>query len=266
MESEKKKSTLLALGQGLLILAPVLAALWCFWHFVRGVILNIFSFPFFVLIPGLILTRLFFLFRSRRSTGAKAWRIVLYACLLIFLLVIALLSPFEIHRSTRNNARERFELALENSTLCEALGSPELGTPESIRYHYYKTSFAIFESHAHILLCRYSPEDYAARKASLEAQYAFRTEPLIGNVSMDGENALLLEPCARIGDDEFRFLYPGDGANDYGARFYKRCLLFVTNDVTHEIAFVAFSDDDLDEAEDLTWFLNEYCGWRLIRK
>ena len=83
---------------------------------------------------------------------------------------------------------------------------------------------------------------------------------------MNGENALLLKPYARIGDDEFRFLYPWDGANEYGARYFKGCLLFVTNDETHEIAFVAFDDDELDEAVNLAQFLYEDCGWRLIRK
>ena len=29
--------------------------------------------------------------------------------------------------------------------------------------------------------------------------------------------------------------------------------------------FIAFDDDELDEARDLTAFLNEYCGWSVIR-
>ena len=266
MEPKKKKNHLLFWGQGLLILVFILAVLWCFWHFALGMIQNFISFLFFVLLPGLIIMRMVFLFRSCRSVGAKVWLSVLYAWLLIGVLILGAVSPYQIHRSTRYNPRERFVHALENSKLSEAFGSPELGAPESTCYHYYQTSAAIFESHAHILLCRYSPEDYTAQKASLEGQYAFRTEPLIGNVTINGENALLLQPHARIGDDEFRFIYPGDGANEYGARYFKGCLLFATNDETHEIAFVAFDDDELDEAENLTQFLYEDCGWRLIRR
>lgn len=253
-------------GQGLLILVLILAILWCFWHFALGIILNLISFQFFVLLPGLMITRMVFLFRSRRSVGAKVWRCVVCAGLLICALFFGMFSPYQIHRSTRDNARDRFLHAIENSKRSEAFGSPELGAPESMCYHYYRTGAAIFESHAHILLCRYSPDDYATEKDSLEAQYEFRTEPLIGNVSMNGENALLLKPYARIGDDEFRFLYPWDGANEYGARYFKGCLLFVTNDETHEIAFVSFDDDELDEAVNLAQFLYEDCGWRLIRK
>ena len=249
----------------LILIGPMLA-LWCFWTYVWGLILNIFSFPFFVLGPALILTRLIFLFRSRRSAGSKAWRTILYAGLLVTFLFFGMLSFYQLHRSTQWNALEKFESEIsERDKRRAAFGTPELGTPEKTTYHYFKTHGAIFESHAHILLCRYSPEDYAAQKAALEAQYSFRTDPVIGYSKLNGDDALLLDPYVRIGNDEFRFLFPWDGADDYGDRFFKRCLLFVTNDETHEIGFVAFDDDDLDEAKDLTRFLNEYCGWSVIR-
>ncbi|MBQ2618242.1 MAG: hypothetical protein IJK24_00460 [Oscillospiraceae bacterium] len=101
--------------------------------------------------------------------------------------------------------------------------------------------------------------------AALEIQYSFRTEPVIGYSKLNGDDALLLEPYVRIRNDAFRFLFPWDGADEYGDRFFKTCLLFVTNDKTHEIGFVAFDDFDLDEARDLTQFNNEYCGWSVIR-
>lgn len=249
----------------LILIGPMLA-LWCFWTYVWGLILNIFSFPFFVLGPALILTRLIFLFRSRRSAGAKTWRTILYAGLLVTFLFFGMLSFYQLHRSTQWNALEKFESEIsERDKRRAAFGTPELGTPEKTTYHYFKTHGAIFESHAHILLCRYSPEDYAAQKAALEARYSFRTDPVIGDADFNGENALLLDPYVKIENDKFRFLFPWDGADEYGDRFFKRCLLFVTNDETHEIGFVAFDDDDLDEAKDLTRFLNEYCGWSVIR-
>lgn len=251
--------------QTLIWVGPMLA-LWCFWTYAWGLILNIFSFLFFVLGPALILTRLIFLFRSRRSVGAKTWRTILYAGLLLTVLFFGMFSFYHLHRSTRQNAMEKFESALSETDKCRAaFGTPELGTPKETSYHYFKTSVAVFESHAHILLCRYSPEDYDAQKAALEAGYSFRTDPVIGDSDFNGDNALLLDPYARIGNDVFRFLFPWDGADAYGDRFYKRCLLFVTNDETHEIGFIAFDDDELDEAKDLTEFLKEDCGWSVIR-
>ena len=249
-----------------IILLGLTLALWCFWTYAWGLILNIVSFSFFVLGPALILTRLILLFRSYRSAGAKTWRTILYIGILLTVLFFGMVSFYQVHRATQRNAVEKFESALpEFGKQRDAFGTPELGTPEKTTYHYYKTVGVIFESYAHILLCRYSPEDYAAQKAALEEQFSFRTEPVIGDSDFNGENALLLEPYVRIGNDEFRFLFPWDGADEYGDRFFKTCLLFVTNDETHEIGFIAFDDDDLDEARDLTEFLNEYCGWSVIR-
>ena len=268
MELTNEKKRLSRWAVPALILIGLVLALWCFWTCVRGLILNVISFPFFVLGPALILTRLILLFRSNRSAGAKTWRTILYIGILLTVLFFGMFSPYQLHRSTRTDAVEKFENALPaygQHRARTALGTPELGTPEEATYHYYRTAVAVFESHAHVLLCRYSSEDYTAQKDALEAQYSFRTEAVIGDSDFNGENALLLEPYVRIGNDEFRFLFPWDGANAYGDRFFKSCLLFVTNDETREIGFIAFDDDELDEAKDLTEFLNEYCGWKLIR-
>jgi len=108
MEPEKRKDRFLFWGQGLLILGLALAALWCFWHLARGFILNLISFPFFVLLPGLMITRMILLLRSRRSVGAKVRRCAICAVLLICSLVFGMFSPYQIHRSTQENARERF--------------------------------------------------------------------------------------------------------------------------------------------------------------
>ena len=74
-----------------------------------------------------------------------------------------------------------------------------------------------------------------------------------------------IEPYTRIGDDFFRVLLPRDGEREFTDEFYKGCILIVTNDVRHEIGYIAFSDFDLDMAEDLAEFLNDYCGWEHIR-
>ena len=265
METTKTKKRLLALGKGLLVLAVVMSVLWCFLYFVLGMLQTAFSFPFFVLIPGLILTRLVFLFRSRRSVGAKVCLLIVWILLLLFVLYLGMFSEYQIHHSSRRDPWNKFVSSIP--TYCEkyeALGTPELGTPEEMIYHHYKT-YAIWDSDANILLCRYSPTDYAAQKAALEQQYPFRTEPLVGDYGSHGEEDLMIEPYAKIGDDEFRFLYPLDGMNEYIQEYFRSSLLLVTNDAAREIGFISFDDIDLDMAKDLTRFLKKYCGWSVIR-
>ena len=263
MERDKKRFSWILVF--LIILCPMLM-LWCFWTYVWGMRLNVLSFLFYVLGPGLILIRLFFLFRSRRGDWAKVWRALLYAVLLFSLLVLGLFSHIVIHRSTHRNAWEKFASSMPETSKCRmALGTPELGTPEEMTYHHHRIHVMVFQSDSHILLCRYSPNDYARQKATLEQQYAFRTEALIGSPDLRDVETVFVEPYETIGNDEFRFIVPQDGANLYGDRYFKTCLLFVTNDETCEIGFLTFVDDDLDEARDLAQFLKEDCGWKDIR-
>ena len=104
--------------------------------------------------------------------------------------------------------------------------------------------------------------EYKNALASLEDRYRFRTEPL-GTGRFDEERVeITIEPYAMIGDDCFRVLWPEDG-NSYW--FYKECLLIMNNDAKRQIAYILFTDGDLDYAEDLTEFINYYCGWSSIR-
>lgn len=240
--------------------------LWLWWTQIRGVLLNYVSFPFFVLIPGLCVSRLILLFRSRRSVGGKIWRAVLWTLIVGIALFFAVWSPFEIHRSTRRDAEQKFEAGAAELRGGWSFDLPELGEPETLTYHYYLTRAAVWDSTAHALLCRYSPEDYPAEKAALEERVQFRTESLASDDPTFHPDAERLEPYVRIGNDEFRFLYPRNDQTDgfYGA-FYKNCVLVVTNDETREIGYLVFYDYDLDLAEDLTEFINEYCGWSAIR-
>ena len=117
-----------------------------------------------------------------------------------------------------------------------------------------------------MLLCRYGAEDYQAEKAAVEARYVFRTKPLETGKVEDGET-LTISPYARIGGDEFRFVLPEDDPENKNVHycFYHRSVMIVTNDETKEIGYLFFKDKELDVAEDLTEFLNNYCAWKLIR-
>ena len=65
----------------------------------------------FCLIPlfGLMVTRLIFLFRSRRSVGAKIALAVLWLLLQALLWIFALLFPINLYHHIRSDAPERFE-------------------------------------------------------------------------------------------------------------------------------------------------------------
>ena len=231
----------------------------------------------FCLIPlfGLMVSRLIFLFRSRRSIGAKIALAVLWLLLQALLWFVALLFPINLYHHIRSDAPERFEnqfsklyyLSPTNQDTPRSLLFPlELGTPESLEYHSYDKVAFIFLSQSCTLLCRYGEEEYEAAKTALETRYRFRTELMDTEHSFGDKQVKQTEPYTRIGDDFFRVLMPRDGEREFDGAFYKFCILIVTNDVRHEIGYIAFSDFDLDVAEDLAVFLNDYCGWEHIRR
>ena len=213
---------------------------------------------------GLIVTRLIFLFRSSRSVGAKIWRAVVWIIVMALIgLLCLLLLPSVHYRCTSEDAQNKFETAAAKHGYGSEIVSLELGAPQSVKLYTYNWAWLIFSSESSTLLCRYGEEDYPEAKAALETRYSFRTEPM-GN-GFDPE--IFLPPYVSIGDDSFRVVQPEDGKGymDEGD-FYKHCFLIVTNDAEHEIGYVVFFDYDLDMAEDLTTFLQDECGWRLIRK
>lgn len=232
----------------------------------------------FCLIPvfGLMGSRLIFQFRSRRSIGAKIGLAILWLLLQALLWFIALLFPINLYHCVREDAPEQFENQFSKlyfmsttpqDTPKSLLFPLELGTPEALAFHRYDTNaLAVFQSQSCTLLCRYADEEYDAAKAALEDRYRFRTERMDTEYASGDKQVKQIEPCTRIGDDFFRVLLPRDGEREFTDAFYKGCILIVTNDVRREIGYIAFADMDLDVAEDLAEFLNDYCGWKHIRR
>ena len=231
----------------------------------------------FYLIPlfGLMVTRMIFLFCSRRSLGAKIGLTGLWLLLQALLWFVALFFPINLYHCVREDAPERFEnqfsklyflSTTQQDTPRSLLFPLELGTPEAQEYHRYDKHAAIFLSQSCTLLCRYAEEDYEAAKANLEARYRFRTELMDTEYSFGDKQVKQIEPFVRIGDDFFRVLLPRDGEREFTDDFYKGCILIVTNDVRREIGYIAFADIDLDVAEDLAVFINDECGWKHIRR
>ena len=216
-----------------------------------------------ILLIGLIITRLIFLFRSCRTVGAKIWRCAVWIFLVIVLFFFGLfcLSLGEHHRSTTVDAQHQFETSVEEYLPHANIVPLELGSPNSFVLHKYLVYLFIFQTKSYTLLCQYDDAEYDAAIAALENRYRFRTE-LLDAGYVDNPEKQLIEPYIEIGNDHFRFLYPG---NEDTWEFYKRSVLIVTNDVEQEIGYILFDDFDLDVAEDLTEFINEYCGWKYVR-
>ena len=212
-----------------------------------------------VLLLGLVITRLIFLFRSHRAVWAKIWRTVVWLALAFVVFFFGTFFPIKLRRNMQTDAQSKFEASV-NRILPDALSAPlELGSPKTVVLHEYLEADGIWMSKSYTLLCQYDAADYEAAKAALETKHSFRTELL--NTGVKG---VMVEPYVSIGNDFFRLLWPLDG-DKKSWEFYKESLFMMTNDVEHQIGFIVFQDVDLDYVDDLTEFLNEWCGWKNIR-
>ena len=229
-----------------------------------GIMPNRYSLPSFVAIVlmGLIVTRIIFLLRSQRKAGIKAAQVIVWILVFVVLGFFNILMPRTIHRVIKTDAQSSFETDIPHLFL-ESVSAPiEVGTTESVEYHTFARSSFIYETRSWILLCRYNEAEYERAIASMEERFHFRTEPLGTGDYDDHREEISVNPYTMIGDDRFRMLDPRDGEK---SRFYKGCFLIMTNDIKHQIAYIAFSDDDLDMTESLENLITEYCGWKYIR-
>ena len=229
-----------------------------------GIIPNRISLPSFVTIAmiGLIITRIIFLLRSTRKANKKAVLLMVWIVMFVVVGFFGFFMPKTIHRVIKTDAQIRFEADIPRLFL-ESVSAPiEVGTTESIEYHTFAWSVLIFESRSWVLLCRYNEEEYGKSIASVEERFHFRTEPIRTGYYDDNHVEIVDDPYTMIGDERFRMLDPGDGDS---SDFYKGCFLIMTNDVKHQIAYIAFADDDLDMIENLEKLINEYCGWKYLR-
>ena len=213
-----------------------------------------------LIVIGLMVTRIVLLLLSDRPK--KRWLVILWCVLLTVYCLLNLCWPnVRHHHSTRENAKERFEAAASEVYQIRLDLPMEVGEPESLEYHQYIWNSVIFLSRSYALICQYRPEEYEMELAAIESRYHFRTEALETGV-YEGQTKRTIEPVFSIGDDQFRFLQPGDDSND---EFYRRCILVFTNDVTREIGYLVVEDHELDYVKDLTEYMNEECGWKYIR-
>lgn len=228
-----------------------------------GIIPNLVSVPCLDMIAGagLAVTRIIFLFRSPAKAGKKAVLTAVWIGIFAAACFICLLMPRTVHHGFRTDARSRFEADVSRLFPESVSAAMETGTAESAEYHTFTWSVIIFDSRSWTLLCRYGEEEYEKAAAAVEERFRFRTEPLETGYYDDRQAERTADPYALIGDERFRMAEPGDG-DTYD--FYKRCFLVMTDDVKRQIAYIAFSDDDLDMAESLEKLINEECGWKYL--
>lgn len=223
-----------------------------------------FSIPSFILLltVGLIFTRIIFVLRSRRKAVVKAVLIAVWLFILAIVGFFSIFLPRTLHFQTKTNAQSIFEARAATVYPKDYAIPLEINTASSVEYHEVIDIAFIFESDSYTLLCDYGEAEYKEALAALEGRCDFRTEAMGTGRYDDNHAEITIEPYAAIGDDRFRVLFPEDGDT---FMFYKSCLLIMTNDAKRQIAYIVFTDYDLDYAEDLTAFINEYCGWKYIR-
>ena len=266
MESANNKKRLPRWAVLTLIWIGPMLALGLFWRLAFHLYLTAISWLFLVLIPGLCVTRLIFLFRGyhRRVIVRKGWvvflKTVLYIVLILVSLFLGAFMPCRTYTATRRNAQAAFEKAAKWD---ERGFSPlELGSPKTTVFHDYIYSALFWDEGSYILQCSYRAEDYEAAKVALEARYTFRTEPIRLTWKKYEDPADGVEPVIRLKDDSFRFLAPEDGEDGY---FVHTGVMVVTNDAKREICYVILRDPDTDIVSDLNEYLYRSCGWIFIR-
>ena len=268
-QPSKARRVLGRIGAAAACLLPGAVLGFTFYSLIFGSLrLNWGSFLLLILAPALILVRLLLLFHSGRKALDKALRAVVWSLLTLcwFFVGVSLFSlnlPLEYHRVYRQDALEEFTTR-QNSWFVkttELLSELDPGQPEEIALHRCSRIFWFFETDADILLCRYTPEAYAAEKAALERSLSYRTEPMYVMYYEDGTTGAT-EPTVRLGNDEFRFL---DSGPDLALPFFKTSGITVTNDETCEIAFIYYTDTEADGIDSMTRFLEEECFWNWIR-
>ena len=233
-----------------------------------GIVPNPDSLPSFVVIAvtGLIITRIILLLRSRRKAGIQVALLIVWIVIFVVVGFFGLLfMPKTIHHVVKADAKGRFEADIPpyHRELWESFSVPiEIGTADSIEYHTIFRYYVMFESHSWILLCRYNEEEYERAIESMEERFHFRTEPLGTGYYDDDSVEIMDDPYTTIGDELFRMIEPGDGST---SDFYEDCVLIMTNDVKHQIAYIVFHEFDLDMTTSLEELINENCGWKYLR-
>lgn len=243
-----------------LIWAGPMLLLGLFWRIFFHYYFNAVTWLLFVLIPGLCITRIIFLFRSAYKDWFKWLLAAVYIGVFLIVLFFAHFGPYRVYHATRRNAQAAFEQVTGKQM--ERFLPLDLGEPNTVIFHDYLSSALFWDEGSYILQCRYGPKEYEAAKAVLETRYSFRTEALFLQYKHSENPQEGIEPLIRLEDDEFRFLAPENGKDGY---FVHNGFMIAANDKRREICYVVLRDLDTDIVSDLSEYLYRSCGWIFIR-
>ena len=212
----------------------------------------------YFLIPTVVITLFWLLIGS----GWKTW-IKTLLCLIILVVYVPvmffamLFIPYT--SSDRYTGPEAMEQYTAVSEKIPVLPDPDtLGNPQNQVYQYHELTQFIFLIKSCSLLCRYSPEEYAAQVNSLETDWIFQSEPIYND-----PDAPAIPPEFTLDGFHFRFLSLEEDA--YDLWFPKYVMLIGTNDETQEIVWLYWDDIDLDYiSKDIADFLIQECGWKCL--
>lgn len=210
----------------------------------------------FILIPLIVMVLIGINMFSHETVWEKiVWVLGVYAIAIPIVIVIVIVSlcvgqleDIEVYKG--NELPVVYEERVKGDAFLPSLD--EIGKPVEWEYCDYISSAMIFTCDTDVLICRYTPEDYAAQKAAIDSRYTFRTDPYT-------YREFVCEPQAELDGYRFRMI------NSPEVIYPRRLGFIATNDETCEIVWMSFTDDEMDYIEDLASFIEEDCGWKYIR-
>ena len=180
--------------------------------------------------------------------------------LVVLLFATFILSLFGYYETIRSYEDADARRAYSQAEAPDPMPSlEELGSPEKLEFHsYFSQGFAIFNCDSWVLIARYDDAAYAQEKELLDSRYQFQDNPM--DVSYEPE--YVTEPVFEADGFVFRFL---SMEGEYSLYYPKYLMIIGTNDATGEIAYLYFSDPDLDYITSIREFLDTDMGWEHIR-
>lgn len=242
------------------ILSCLLSLLICSFGVIlllRGNIININFLITFLILPLAYSAGCYFLIFSNLKNCIKVIIFAVHLCLTLCITLFTFL--FGPHERIQHHIGNEALTSYAEESLHEQIFPvmPEIGEPLHVEFHEYDSLFVIFSAEAETLICQYSEEDYWKQKSSLEDIFYFRTKPVTAC-------GVTCSHATEIDGYHFRMVIDAKEA-EWEAYFPKRIAFVATNDITHEVVYIAYRDQDLDYIDSLNDFILKECGWEHIR-
>ena len=236
-------------------LLPAPAMLLGLWWLCNDYIVTLsFALAFFVF-PALAIAVCVLLIRARFHPALRA---VLCVVILALATILNLGLMVVGHFSTLTKAKGEEALEAYSAVAADVEELPpvsEMGEPERVEYYHFFDIFAIyFDSDCDILICTYDGEEYAQRKEMLDTICDFRQEPAEAC-------GYTVEPAITVDGYEFRMLEFSECWDPYP----KKMVYVAACDEAGEIAYLYYTDSDLDYVDDMEAHIRDSFGWKYIR-